>query len=269
MNFQVKDFQKATAQRIYELMHDYGRHRVLLADEVGLGKTIVANEVIRLIKEWHHTELHDHFFKVVYICSNANIANQNIRKLGIDEKMNFSDSRLSMQHLQIAKTRQRLTKKAHISEQIIPLTPSTSFKVSETAGTKEERALLYAILRSLPDFQGYEDELSEYLKTKNVASESWHCVVERYSFEVESCGEDYLYDMHTQFLNSYDKERFIQFVVDAKSSNHEHQRKTIGLLRQIFAQISIGLLDPDLVIMDEFQRFSSILDNAYPTIFHP
>ena len=85
--------------------------------------------------------------------------------------------------------------------------------------------------------------------------------MERYSFEVESCGEDYLYDMHTQFLNSYDKERFIQFVVDAKSSNHEHQRKTIGLLRQIFAQISIGLLDPDLVIMDEFQRFSSILDN--------
>jgi MoxR-like ATPase len=46
---QPKDFQIETAKRIaYLLIH--GRSRVLLADEVGLGKTIVARQVIELIR---------------------------------------------------------------------------------------------------------------------------------------------------------------------------------------------------------------------------
>ena len=93
------DFQKATADRIVEVFRS-GQTRVLLADEVGLGKTIVARVVIRQVEQWHK-EIGDPHFKVVYICSNINIASQNAGKLGICDQMNVSESRLSMQHLKI------------------------------------------------------------------------------------------------------------------------------------------------------------------------
>ena len=79
MNQEVKDFQRATADRILHIYKNLGHRRVLLADEVGLGKTFVAKQVINLVREWHKQEK-DNFFKVVYICSNANIADQNIEK---------------------------------------------------------------------------------------------------------------------------------------------------------------------------------------------
>ena len=92
-----KDFQEATARRIFQLYKDEHR-RVLLADEVGLGKTFVARRVIDLVRAWHK-EMGDNFFRVVYICSNANIAGQNLKKLKVENPMSISESRLSMQHL--------------------------------------------------------------------------------------------------------------------------------------------------------------------------
>ena len=65
-----KDFQQATADRIVQVFRG-GQNRVLLADEVGLGKTIVAREVVRQVAQWHKEELGDDHFKVIYICSNA------------------------------------------------------------------------------------------------------------------------------------------------------------------------------------------------------
>lgn len=50
MSKEAKEFQKATADRIGEIfsegMKEGKKKRVLLADEVGLGKTIIAREVI-------------------------------------------------------------------------------------------------------------------------------------------------------------------------------------------------------------------------------
>lgn len=100
MSQEVKDFQRATAERILHIYKDLDHRRVLLADEVGLGKTFVAKQVINLVREWHKAKKDD-FFKVVYICSNANIADQNIEKLGVENRMSISESRLSMQHLYI------------------------------------------------------------------------------------------------------------------------------------------------------------------------
>ena len=47
----AKDFQEATANRIVELFRQ-GHNRVLLADEVGLGKTIVAKTVVEKTGIW-------------------------------------------------------------------------------------------------------------------------------------------------------------------------------------------------------------------------
>ena len=55
------DFQQATADRILQVFRS-GQKRVLLADEVGLGKTIVAREVVRQVSKWHKEELNDPHF---------------------------------------------------------------------------------------------------------------------------------------------------------------------------------------------------------------
>ena len=46
------DFQEATANRILEL-YQQKQYRVLLADEVGLGKTIIASAVIQKVADLH------------------------------------------------------------------------------------------------------------------------------------------------------------------------------------------------------------------------
>lgn len=66
MSQEVKDFQHATADRILHIYKNLGHRRVLLADEVGLGKTFVAKQVINLVREWHKQE-NDDFFKVLYL----------------------------------------------------------------------------------------------------------------------------------------------------------------------------------------------------------
>ena len=53
MSQEVKDFQRATADGILHIYKNLGHRRVLLADEVGLGKTFVAKQVINLVREWH------------------------------------------------------------------------------------------------------------------------------------------------------------------------------------------------------------------------
>ena len=150
MKTQAKDFQRITAERILHI-YKQGHRRVLLADEVGLGKTFVAQQVVSLVREWHR-EQNDDLFKVVYICSNANIADQNIEKLGVAKCMSISESRLSMQHLHIALSeKDNRTKGADgdIPESIIPLTPSTSFRFFSSQGTVQERALIYNILKHM------------------------------------------------------------------------------------------------------------------------
>lgn len=123
---QLKDFQCATVERIDELFR-HGQNRVLVADEVGLGKTLIARGAIAKTALIQY-ENNDDIFKIVYICSNQVIVNQNIQKLdvfNIRPDGNSGDARLSMQHLKIAE-QEYSAKKNKSYAQLIPLTPSTS-----------------------------------------------------------------------------------------------------------------------------------------------
>ena len=263
MSSTIKDFQRATAERILHIFKDMGHRRVLLADEVGLGKTFVAREVINLVRQWHRDELKDDFFKVVYICSNANIADQNIEKLGVANRMNISESQLSMQHLYITlanKQNMEKQKDGEMPESIIPLTPSTSFRFFSAQGTANERALMYAILRHLPVFRAYDDVLGNFLCC-NV--KCWQGNIDNYQTKIAKCGDEYLSGMLDKLQKKLYKE-LTDKVIDYALNGCEYKERAevINTLRRIFAEISIDMLDPDLVIMDEFQRFSSLLQQG-------
>ena len=69
--FKLVEFQQEAVDRIVERLRDKsGSRRILLADEVGLGKTVVARHVIEKLQG--HRGL-----TVIYICSNGEIAAQN------------------------------------------------------------------------------------------------------------------------------------------------------------------------------------------------
>lgn len=263
----LKDFQCATVERIDELFR-HGQNRVLVADEVGLGKTLIARGAIAKTALIQY-EKNDDLFKIVYICSNQVIANQNIQKLDVFDVSpggGGDDARLSMQHLRIAQ-QEYYSKKKDRFAQLIPLTPSTSFSMTNGGGTKAERALMYVIMERIP-------ALNEFLPQINVFMSRgvnwWDWYVDEYRKNVsflENEGTGYpgnviacimefdskhqIIDALTQHIKEIESGEGVSY-----SDNYILQR-----LRRMFAEISVGMLQPDLVIMDEFQRFKSLIDS--------
>ena len=256
----AKDFQKATAERILKVFKRLGQNRILLADEVGLGKTIIAREVIKKVSKWHREEKHDDHFKVVYICSNVNIASQNAKKLGISDLLRVSESRLSMQHLKIYQK----SGANHEFEQLIPLTPATSFNMTSGCGNQDERALMYAHLKRLECFRDISTVLSKFMA--HDAEKYWASYyIDHYEKEVNKCdfnGSNYIKEMNeilTQRISAELAEKIRANCESYSASQRQACRPLINDLRRIFAQISLDKLAPDLVIMDEFQRFRDLI----------
>ncbi|HCS11651.1 MAG TPA: hypothetical protein DIV40_09360 [Clostridiales bacterium] len=264
----LKDFQRATVDRVIEL-YKGGQNRVLVADEVGLGKTLVAKGVIAKTARLNHQN-GDELFKVVYICSNLSIANQNINKLKISDDITVdgvSDTRLSMQHLKIFEQEyDDEIKERYV--QIIPLTPVTSFAMTGGSGSKEERALIYAVLRRIDIFSKYLNELEVILIDS--ASVGWKWVKQEYENRVTLCCKKtsgvYISEI-TKLVKSYIKDKNIfdemltlcSRVRENGGNKIKDTRNFIYKLRMMFAQISVEFLNPDLVIMDEFQRFKFLI----------
>lgn len=210
--------------------------------------------------------------KVIYICSNQNIANQNIRKLDVTGKNaigSVSDTRLSMQHLKITEQENDPQIKEGFI-QLIPLTPETSFRMTTGGGSVQERALMYAILRRMPDFKGHVTSLEKFMIMDAVkAWDGWA----KWNFEnrVAECEKMtkgvYPQNVIEKILNYQEYESIRDMLL-----NHLHERRynkqltysnyyVMNKLRVMFARISVSMLEPDLVIMDEFQRFKFLLSS--------
>ena len=272
----IYDFQRATADRIADIFRQAtidtngneiksgGQRRVLLADEVGLGKTHVASAVIDRVREMRKA-LNDDMFRVVYVCSNMSIANQNIEKLGIKNKADVTESRLSMQHLTIREREAKIvnSKSSKMGEIIIPLTPSTSFSLrGNSKGNAAERALIVTILERFNEFSNFQHHLSRLFQASS-GNSGWGYWLKRYSKRVSDLGQSYIKDVH-QYLYSNQIFLDIQEELIGKFKNGDlsnlDSTRIINMLRRIFADLSLSMLEPDLIIMDEFQRFSSLLD---------
>jgi hypothetical protein len=267
---ELKDFQRATVKRCFDL-YLQGQRRVLVADEVGLGKTLIARGVIAKLAN-HHMKIGDDLFKVLYICSNSSIANQNIRKLKINENVTVdgvSDTRLSMQHLKIfEQENDPAVKEGYI--QLIPLTPATSFNVTNNSGIVTERALIYSILKRMSLFSSFDRELEIIMEDGIGGFQSWAkgWIEQRVVNCDLASGGGYLETICSDVLAHMSDELSSELVELCKTVREGYYdattgRRVIKKYRLLFAQISVSRLNPDLVIMDEFQRFRELI-NATP-----
>ena len=93
----LKNFQRDTVEHIFSRMYDpvTPTRRFLVADEVGLGKTLVARGLVAKVVDqlWDSVGRID----VIYICSNGSIARQNINRLNVSvEKDATLPSRITL-----------------------------------------------------------------------------------------------------------------------------------------------------------------------------
>lgn len=271
----LKDFQKATVERI-DYLYKNGQRRILVSDEVGLGKTLIARGTVAKLAKMRHSQ-GDNLVKVVYICSNAAIAEQNLRKLLITQEAQMesvSSSRLSMQHLNIYNQEND----ADLLDryiQLIPLTPDTSFRMTSGAGTASERALMFAHLKRLAELQNYQNELEVAMMDQATSAWGSWCrdwyEREAVKCDIKSKGQ-YFDDMQKQLHKElskvwHDDVTYMDGItelcraISRNKGKRVAENSIIGQLRVIFAQISLDKLEPDLVIMDEFQRFKDLLNS--------
>jgi hypothetical protein len=144
----LKAFQRRSVDYVFRRLYEDEDcvNRFLLADEVGLGKTLVARGVIAraVEKVWDCRARID----VVYICSNGDIARQNINRLKLEQQDQFPfASRLTLLPLHAGDLKSRKLN-------FVSFTPGTSFELGSRAGVMQERALLYCLLKEVWSLDG-------------------------------------------------------------------------------------------------------------------
>src|SRR3954447_17282899 len=154
----LKDFQRQTVCHVVDRLYDSTKatRRFLVADETGLGKSVVARGVIA---EAVQRLLADDTVKridVVYVCSNADIAAQNLSRLNVvgNDRVEFR-TRLTMlaaHSHDLNGGSSRFGKPVNL----IAFTPATSFEKGWRTGKSSERALLAVILQRMLGYVGRE-----------------------------------------------------------------------------------------------------------------
>jgi hypothetical protein len=272
----LKDFQLDTVAHVVDRLYgDDPVDRYLVADEVGLGKTLVAKGVIALAIE-KLQECRGDRIDVVYICSNADIARQNLARLNPTRltELNFNE-RLTMLPRAFARLRQNPVN-------FIAFTPGTSFNLRSAEGKAGERVLLYHLLRRCwgsgvvgggnPDkrvfqgwarFEGFKSSLSRFdpsqLDAQLVAS-----FEEALGNEADHAVAAGRPPLEQRYRSLRDDLRWLRANSPPQAVSRERAR-FVGDVRELLARTCIQVLDPSLVILDEFQRFRGLLDGGDET----
>ena len=258
----LKPFQKRTVEHAFRqlFLAPDSTARFLVADEVGLGKTLVARGIVaRAIEHlWDTVDRID----VVYICSNHSIGLSNLPKLQIGAVGGRSfalATRLTMLATQLAPREGERTL-ADSRLNFVSFTPGTSFRMGQAKGQAAERAVLYHLLRPVV---GRDAALMNLLQGAVRSWEDW-----RGRLKWPTPLEDGIREAFTSGFESSDLVGKLDTTLDLFKRRREAwpdeargARDTIiGELRLLLANACVQALEPDLVILDEFQRFKSLLE---------
>lgn len=258
----LKDFQRKTVEYVFKQFYGENQQsRFLVADEVGLGKTMVARGVIA--KTIEHLRQKTDRIDIIYICSNTTIATQNIKRLNGGDRHGVAlATRLTLLPQIVRSLRSNKLN-------FISLTPGTTFDHTlSRGGQMRERTILYHMLHALPLAQGerrerLRDGLYNLLQA-TAGDGGWERDVE--SLDPNQLDADLSRGFRREMMNDRDLyaqlksccARFYSGKISEEDSRYRYD--LIGKLRNKLASVCLSALDPDLVILDEFQRFKSLLN---------
>ncbi len=263
----LKGFQRDAAEyafdRLFRAPDSTGRF--LIADEVGLGKTVIAKGV--LARALEHLRDQVPRIDVIYICSNLRIARQNINRLNPMRDHEFADAeRITLLpiHLQnLASSRLNF----------IAFTPGTSLDLKGNLGVRRERLLLYALLRRHWTLRGVAPKNVLQGSVQNTArfrlradsfeqdhpispelAAAFHAQLDRAGAEAGQAGKPDLRSRFEALCQALPRQPH-----DLPIELRRERNSVVGELRGLLARACIGALEPDVVILDEFQRFRDLL----------
>jgi hypothetical protein len=261
----LRDFQLATVNHVAKQFYREGTRRFLVADETGLGKSLVARGVIARTVEQLQDDDSVSRVDVVYVCSNADIAKQNVARLSIPGSRSLNIvSRLTLliKHSGALK---------HDGDggvkpvNLIAFTPGTSFDSGWRTGHASERAVLYILLtQSFPLSDAERRALLVIFEygatrsftywrnrlTRELGDDPDPVIVQSFVRLIEAAGLD---------VELKDLAGAVGADTAVASTLRGRVRDLVGRLRAALAKASIDTLEPDLVILDEFQRFRQLL----------
>lgn len=289
----LKDFQRKTVDYVFRQLYEQGRHKMLIADEVGLGKTIVAKGIIAMAFGRFLYKLSPPVFNVIYICSNQALARQNLKKL------NFSGDNRAIDY---SEEDDRLTGLAYISTKeenqlifrIKAFTPATSFDDKTHTGRADERILLYRLLHQYSDIEPLKNSLKWILKgNRRISDETWETKIQ----SAENCenGKDVHClrkirpKVYSEFRKALDKtiapidlpksfsaanisypvkywtllKNLCQLGIRKNNySNYDFSGELISSLRFLLSRVCVEFLQADIFILDEFQRYKQLIETS-------
>lgn len=265
----LMDFQRATVDYVLQRLYDDPSpgSRFLVADEVGMGKTLVARGVIAgAIERLEHDSTVGRI-DIVYICSNADIARQNISKLDVvGDGTRPLATRISMLATQI-KDLDRPSTNGRKVVNLIAFTPGTSFSRGQSGGRVAERALLAYLLEPLvgPELVT-RNALRRVLKGTGVSDDRWTRELQALR-EPDAAPDEVITErFRSNLAGSQLLERVNELIEHAVGrqlpTDLRRQRASVVRdLRHELARVSVAALEPDLIILDEFQRFKHLLEH--------
>ncbi len=287
----LKDFQRSTVAYVYDQLYHQGRNKILIADEVGLGKTIVAKGLIAKAYRHFVGEQKQSSFRVVYVCSNQALARQNLAKLNFTEDkaaIDFSDEDDRLTSLAY----DRKKEESHTFS-IKAFTPATSFDDRSHAGKADERRLIYRLLYQYIDLAPHKNSLKWILKgNQRIKEETWEDRI-RWAEEYDDGKNNWPHPIRTQvfplFRKSLNEEvlpselpkcfdvlglnrpiklwslliKLCELGIRKNNyRNYQFQKELINRLRFKLSQCCLSFLKADIFILDEFQRYKHLIESA-------
>ena len=285
----LKDFQAKTVSYVFEQLYQNGRSKMLIADEVGLGKTIVAKGIIAKAFSQFKPSTSKKEFTVIYICSNKALARQNLKKL------NFTGNPFAIDY---SEEDDRLTALAYLSSKestfpfrIKAFTPATSFDDKTSAGKADERILLYRLLYQYSDLNQYKNSLKWILKGhRRMSDDKWDAKIleaERFDRKANLSLRQIKPKVYSNFRKALEstiqpkelpkcfKALNLEYPVkywslirklcelNLRKNNYytfNFTKELISSLRYKLSRACIEFLQADIFILDEFQRYKKLID---------
>ncbi len=273
---ELKDFQQETVNYIYQQLFEKGQNKMLVADEVGLGKTIVAKGLIAKAYQKHIKSELKKDFHVIYICSNQALASQNLKKLNLFEDEIKPIGRL----IYLAYKPEKVKNHFRLSS----LTPGTSFYLTGGSGESEERLIIFTLLTRYSFFENHINGL-RYLLIGGVRDPyEWKDRTEHYKEENRAYFQKDIFKKFKIILQSTRVRRsenkiifkdiginrdeislwtvvkvYSKFLWGKNYKKYSSRGTVVGLLRQALTEVCLEYLNADLFILDEFQRYRDLI----------
>lgn len=272
------DFQKANVDYCFKQLYENNIHKMLVADEVGLGKTLVAKGVISKAFEKYLMEgnpsKENPTFNVVYICSNLTLARQNIARLNIMKDDNYVSENID-----------RLTLLAYDSCKddlifsINSLTPGTSFQTVGNLGRVDERKIIYHLLIGDEELKLWKNKLW-WLLRGGVATVNWGNLApskitggkklkkglsQEFVREIKNLPPSSKLKNRSKGLEINESTTLYDVLLQCAENSRKNAKPNknfpllIGDLRRVLSKCCIKYLGADIFILDEFQKFPQLL----------